>query len=79
MISKINSLFGCIIATLYFAAPIYSQDAKLIEAGKKEGKVAAYGSLVSDNADAVFQGFKKKTGIEVAYWRASATRVKSES
>jgi iron(III) transport system substrate-binding protein len=75
MISKINSLFGCIIATLYFAAPIYSQDAKLIEAGKKEGKVAAYGSLESDNADAVFQVFKKKTGIEVDYWRASATKV----
>ena len=75
MISKINSLFGCIIAILYFAAPIYSQDAKLIEAGKKEGKVAAYGSLESDNADAVFQVFKKKTGIEVDYWRASATKV----
>ena len=38
MISKINSLFGCIIATLYFAAPVYSQDAKLIEAGKKKVK-----------------------------------------
>src|SRR6476646_2174352 len=75
MISKINSLFGCIIATLYFAAPIYSQNTKLIEAGKKEGKVAAYGSLESDTADAAFQVFKKKTGIEVDYWRASATKV----
>ena len=41
----------------------------------KEGKVVAYGSLESDNADAVFQVFKKKTGIEVDYWRASATKV----
>ena len=75
MLRKINSLFASIIVTFYFAAPVYSQDAKLIEAGKKEGKVVAYGSLESDNADAVFQVFKKKTGIEVDYWRASATKV----
>jgi iron(III) transport system substrate-binding protein len=64
-----------VVTTIVMAAPVYSQDAKLIEAAKKEGKVAAYGSLESDNADAVFQVFKKKTGIEVDYWRASATKV----
>ena len=67
MLRKFNSLSACVIATLYFAAPAFSQDAKLIEAAKKDGKVAAYGSLESDNADAVFQVFKKKTGIEVDY------------
>ena len=35
MLRKINSLFASIIVTFYFAAPVYSQDAKLVEAGKK--------------------------------------------
>ena len=80
MLRKFNSLSAwsaciMILLTLCFAAPAFSQDAKLMEAAKKEGKVATYGSLESDNADAVFQAFKKKTGMEVDYWRASATKV----
>ena len=46
-----------------------------IDAAKKEGKVVIYGSLESDTMDAIVQGFKKKTGIEAEYWRASATKV----
>jgi len=53
----------------------FSQDAKLIEAAKKDGKVVIYGSLESDIADAATKPFQKKTGIEVEYWRASATKV----
>jgi iron(III) transport system substrate-binding protein len=53
----------------------FSQDAKLIEAGKKEGKVVVYGSLESDIAEAAINPFQKKTGINVEYWRASATKV----
>jgi iron(III) transport system substrate-binding protein len=45
------------------------------DAAKKEGKVVIYGSLESDTADAVSKAFQKKTGIEVEYWRASATKV----
>ena len=56
------------------SAVVYSQSASL-EAGKKEGKAVVYGSLESDSADTVFNAFKKKTGIEVEYWRASATKV----
>jgi iron(III) transport system substrate-binding protein len=56
-------------------APVYSQSAGLVEAGKKEGKAVVYGSLESDSAAAIFDAFKKKTGIEVEYWRASATKV----
>jgi len=63
------------IASVTVAAPVFAQNAKVVEAGKKEGKVAVYGSLESDTADAVFSQFKKKTGIEVDYWRASATKV----
>jgi iron(III) transport system substrate-binding protein len=75
MRQSINFLPAFLVVLLSLATPGYSQNAKLIEAAKKEGKVTAYGSLESDNADAVFQMFKKKTGIDVEYWRASATKV----
>jgi iron(III) transport system substrate-binding protein len=35
----------------------------------------AYGSLESDTVDAIMNAFKKKTGLEIEYWRASATKV----
>jgi iron(III) transport system substrate-binding protein len=56
-------------------APVFSQSSSLVETGKKEGKAVVYGSLESDSAGAIFAEFKKKTGIEVEYWRASATKV----
>jgi iron(III) transport system substrate-binding protein len=53
-----------------------AQDAKLIEAAKKEGgKVVVYGSLDSDTGDAIGNAFQKKTGIKMDYWRASSTKV----
>src|SRR3989442_54731 len=75
MLKALNFILAFIASTFLVAAPVFSQNAKLIEAGKKEGKVAVYGSLESDTADGVFSMFKKKTGIEVDYWRASATKV----
>jgi len=58
------------------AGASFGQDAKLVEAGKKEGgKVVIYGSLESDSVDTVSKAFQKKTGLEVEYWRASATKV----
>ena len=68
MHKSINFLAASLVILLPLLTPGYSQNAKLIEAAKKEGKVVAYGSLESDNADAVFQVFKKKTGIDVDYW-----------
>jgi iron(III) transport system substrate-binding protein len=59
----------------FFAAPASGQDAKLIEAAKKEGKVVVYGSLESDTVEAIKKAFQKKTSIEMEYWRASATKV----
>jgi iron(III) transport system substrate-binding protein len=54
----------------------FAQDAKLIEAAKKEGgKVVVYGSLDSDTGDAIGNAFLKKTGIKMDYWRASSTKV----
>ncbi len=65
-----------LFALMVFATALaHAQSAKLIEAAKKEGKAVAYGSLESDNMDAVVQAFQKKTGITVDYWRASATKV----
>jgi len=56
-------------------SPAFSQSSNFVEAGKKEGKAVVYGSLESDSAGAIFAEFKKKTGIDVEYWRASATKV----
>jgi iron(III) transport system substrate-binding protein len=53
-----------------------AQDAKLIEAAKKEsGAIIAYGSLESNTVEPIIEAFKKKTGLRVEYWRASATKV----
>jgi iron(III) transport system substrate-binding protein len=75
MNKNINILALLMASSLLSAAPVFSQDTKLITAGKKEGKAVIYGSLESDSAETVFNAFKKKTGIEVEYWRASATKV----
>jgi iron(III) transport system substrate-binding protein len=70
------ALYACFMATALFAAtPAQAQDAKLIEAAKKDGKVVVYGSLESDTTDTITKSFTKKTGIGVEYWRASATKV----
>jgi iron(III) transport system substrate-binding protein len=75
MLKKITFLFAFVTSAMLTAASVYSQSATLIDAGKKEGKAVIYGSLESDTAGAVFKLFKQKTGIEVEYWRASATKV----
>ena len=64
------------VVVLLFAATTSAQDAKLVEAAKKEGaKAVAYGSLESNTVEPIIEAFYKKTGIAVEYWRASATKV----
>ena len=75
MLKQCNFFLALCAATILSAAPLYSQSSSPIAAGKKEGKAIVYGSLESDTADAAFATFKKKTGIEVDYWRASTTKV----
>jgi iron(III) transport system substrate-binding protein len=75
MLKKISFLFALLTSGMLITASVYGQNANLIDAGKKEGKAVIYGSLESDTAGAVFKVFKQKTGIEVEYWRASATKV----
>jgi iron(III) transport system substrate-binding protein len=61
---------------LFVAPPALGQSANLVEAAKQEGgKVVVYGSLESDTMAAITKAFQKKTGIQVEYWRASATQV----
>jgi ABC-type thiamine transport system substrate-binding protein len=60
----------------FLVSSVCAQEAKLIEAAKKEGgKIVAYGSLESDTTEAVKKAFEKKTGLSMEYWRASATKV----
>ena len=57
------------------AAPSFAQDAKQIEAAKKDGKLVVYGTMQSDIFELLQKAFHKKTGIAVDYWRTSATKV----
>ena len=62
-------------ASLIICASAFAQDAKLVEAAKKEsGKIVAYGSMESNTAEPIIDAFTKKTGLHVEYWRASATK-----
>ena len=62
--------------SIIFATESIAQDAKLIDAAKKEGgKVVIYGSLETPVVDGVIQAFRKKTGLNAEYWRASAMSV----
>ncbi len=70
---KTLSLVGLLLPVVFATGQAFGQTVS--DAAKKEGKVVIYGSLESDTADAVSKAFQKKTGIEVEYWRASATKV----
>ena len=62
-------------ASLIICVSAFAQDAKLVEAAKKEsGKIVAYGSMESNTAEPIIDAFTKKTGLHVEYWRASATK-----
>jgi len=66
-------LFACIV---FLYQSVFAQDAKLIEAAKKEGgKVVFYTTMETFTLDAVKAAFEKKTGLQVDYWRAGITDV----
>jgi iron(III) transport system substrate-binding protein len=65
-----------IALVLFSLSPVIAQDAKLIEAAKKEGgKVVVYGSIENDTMDLIAAAFKKTTGLDVEFWRSSSTKV----
>lgn len=59
---------------LYAANNVQAQ-APNIAAAKKEGKVVVYGIVVPQGMAALHNGFERKYGIKVEYWRGSATKV----
>lgn len=73
--SRSSSLMA--VAFLLFSVGLgIAQDAKLLEAAKKEGgKAVVYGSIENDTMDLISAAFKKKTGLDVEFWRSSSTKV----
>jgi len=67
--------FIALCAAAMDAATAFSQSASPVAAAKKEGKAVVYGSLESEAADKAIAALKSKIGIDVEYWRASATKV----
>lgn len=63
------------LVLLCLPSPSFAQDARLIEAGKKEGKLVLYGTMQNDIFELLQNAFYKKTGITIDYWRTSATKV----
>src|ERR1043166_2089820 len=72
-------VFLCALLSILFLATsvnLRAQDAKLVEAAKKEGgKVVIYGSLENDTLELIAGAFKKKTGLEIDTWREPANKV----
>ncbi|MGH7774538.1 MAG: hypothetical protein ACREQA_20120, partial [Candidatus Binatia bacterium] len=77
----VNLVLVFVVSLLFsLATTALGQDAKLIEAAKKEGgKVVAYGSLEIGIWLEVKKAFEKKTGLTVDYWWASATKVRDRA
>jgi iron(III) transport system substrate-binding protein len=68
-------LIGLLYLCFHLPANLLAQDTKLIAEGKKDGKVVIYGSMETDIFEGIQQGFEKKTGIKVDYWRAAGATV----
>ena len=75
MLTSVYILLVTLLGLPLTVTAAHAQSAQLFEAAKKEGKAVIYGSLEGDTMEAIVQGFKKKTGIDAEYWRASATKV----
>ena len=70
-----RTIVGLIVCCFMIGAA-HGQDTKLIDAAKKEGgKVVVYSSMESSISDGIAAGFKKRTGLEMDYWRGSSTKV----
>lgn len=64
-----------LLLVLIIAPPAIAQDAKLLEAARKEGKLVVYGTMQNDIFELLQSAFLKKTGIAIDYWRTSSTKV----
>jgi iron(III) transport system substrate-binding protein len=74
-LNRLMMVLGIMAAvTIVVTGPATAQQAN-VEAGKKEGKVVVYGSVVPQAMDGLHKAFKNKYGIDVEYWRGSSTQV----
>jgi len=66
-----------IVAALVVVAAACVASAQTVDvgAGKKEGKVVIYGTMVPKVMAEIEKGFQTKYGIKIEYWRADATKV----
>ena len=60
MLRKITLALFCLASFLFVPSSVFAQNAKLIEAAKKEGKAIAYGSLESDTMEAIVNGSRRR-------------------
>ena len=69
-------LFVLFVFIYLIPQSVFSQSPTLIEAAKKEGsKVVVYGSLQDSSMEPIGKAFQAKTGLELSYWRGTATKV----
>jgi len=65
-----------ILAVLAAASPSGAADPKIVEAAKKEGKLVAYVSMLTENATALLAEFKKKYPfIDTSLYRANTQKL----
>jgi len=65
-----------ILAVLAAASPSGAADPKIVEAAKKEGKLVAYVSMLTENARALLAEFKKKYPfIDTSLYRANTQKL----
>ena len=63
-----------VMASLFLGGAAVAQQVD-VDAAKREGKVVVYGTVPPKSMGAINNGFQKKYGIKVEYWRASSTKV----
>src|SRR5688500_19741976 len=75
-----TSTIVLVVIWFLFAAHASCQSPDRVAGAKKEGgKVIISGSLETPVVEAVIQAFRKKTGLDAQYWRASAMSVMNRS
>jgi hypothetical protein len=76
MIPVRTFFFALLVLSYLIPESTFGQSASLMEAAKKEGgKVFVYGSLQDNSMEPIGKGFQAKTGLELNYWRGTATKV----
>jgi iron(III) transport system substrate-binding protein len=69
-------LIAAVVIALFMSTPVFAQDARVLEAAKKEGKVVWYTSLVLPSAEKVARLFEAAyPGIKVEVHRTGSQRI----